>query len=105
MTMVLAPEKKIVKKESREERQQRREEELRAAGGGESDGDGEAAGDGAASVDSGHHAGLSCGGHAGAVAAADADTMPCPQRNPTRPDRGGEAETKRDLRPSRSEGT
>jgi len=39
MTMVLAPEKKIVKKESREERQQRREEEMRAAGGDELDGD------------------------------------------------------------------
>ena len=46
MTMVLAPEKKIVKKESREERQQRREEEMRA-NGAEIDGEADEVGTGA----------------------------------------------------------
>jgi translation initiation factor IF-3 len=82
MTMVLAPEKKIVKKESREERQQRREEELRAAGGGESDGDGEAAADGAASVDSDTTPASPAAAAPAPVAAADADTIPVSAAEP-----------------------
>jgi translation initiation factor IF-3 len=82
MTMVLAPEKKIVKKESREERQQRREEELRAAGGGESDGDGEAAADGAASVDSDTTPASPAEAAPAPVAAADADTIPVSAAEP-----------------------